>query len=235
MKGGGRRKQLQVAASDPIYTGALPAVDDEVTITSELNRGYTPTTPNMTMTNLVMNSNNPDAMMWKGLADAMKSESEQALLRASAPTRISQMTGNSTNDFGSYIKAKKAGKPMTTMSFPSPGSPGAFRSASEGMRPGGDSRPESPGMKTTLADYPDLSGASSRNMKYIGSKNVGAGFNVHGANVDRGLPKPVQVTDPDDMEGNGLMIKGKDGHFYYTDADFLNPSIEPNVVPLKKQ
>ena len=238
MKGGGRRKQLQVAASDPIYTGVLPAVDDEVTITSEMNRGSTPKTPkmDMTMTDLAMRSSNPEAMMWKGLADAMKSESEQALLRASASTRISNMTGNSNNDFGSYIKAKKAGKPMTTMSFPSPGSPGAFRSASEGMRPGGDSRPESPGMKITgMADYPEIS-ETRRNMNYIGSKNVGAGFNVHGANVDRGIPKPVQPTDPDDMEGgNGLMVKGKDGKFYYTDAEFINPVIPPNVTPIKKQ
>ena len=239
MKGGGRRKQLQVAASDPIYTGVLPAVEDEVTLSSELSRGYTPTTPNlnMTMTNLVMNSSNPDAIMWKGLADAMKSESENSLLRASASTRISQMTGNSTNDFGSYIKAKKAGKPMTTMSFPSPGSPGAFRSASEGMRPGGDSRPESPGMKTTVTDYPDVTGNTRRNMNYIGSKNIGAGFNVHGGNVDRGIPKPAQI-DPDDMEGNNLMIKGKDGKFYHTDAEFLSPNIDPNIIPIntvKKQ
>jgi hypothetical protein len=46
--------------------------------------------------------------MWKGLANVMKEESDQALARAVTPGRALPLTGAATtSDFGNYMKTKK--------------------------------------------------------------------------------------------------------------------------------
>lgn len=103
-----------------------------------------------------------DKAMWKGIADAMKEESETAVTRSASrsqtPTNFAHRpeidnnnnnninnlnnssSNNSNGQFAAYIQSKRAqqnGKGLTTISFPSNQNPGAFRAPSEAGRPGG--------------------------------------------------------------------------------------------------
>ena len=88
-----------------------------------------------------------DKAMWKGLAEAMKDESEEAIMRAAAKAQQQQhaahISVSASSDFGAYILAKKAqafGKAATSMTLPSNAPvPGTFRHPTEGGRPGGPS------------------------------------------------------------------------------------------------
>ncbi len=94
-----------------------------------------------------------DKQMWKGIADNLKDESEEAILRAAYKAHTAG--GGNTSDFSAFVLSKKAqtaSKAVDKMSLPSTGTiPGQFKGNSEAGRPGAATGP--PGdTVTTQAD-----------------------------------------------------------------------------------
>ncbi len=80
-----------------------------------------------------------DKQMWKGIAETLKDESEEAILKAAYKAHTAG--GGNTSDFSAFVLSKKAqtaSKAVDKMSLSSTGTvPGQFRGNSEGGRPGG--------------------------------------------------------------------------------------------------
>lgn len=78
-----------------------------------------------------------DKQMWKGIAENLKDESEEAILRAAYKAHTAG--GGNTSDFSAFVlskKAQNAGKNVDKMSLPSQGAtPGGFRGNSEAGKP----------------------------------------------------------------------------------------------------
>lgn len=113
--------------------------------------------------------------------------------------------------------------------MPSADVPGAFRQASEGGKAGGQiTRPSSgkspagygaseypytkPSYQNNYADQ----GALTDHLPYLHGPIVGGGFNVRAAHLQKATPSG-NVDTQEDIEGEGLMIQGNDGHLYYQD------------------
>eukprot|EP00599_Poterioochromonas_sp_BG-1_P008007 CAMPEP_0173150978 /NCGR_PEP_ID=MMETSP1105-20130129/11295_1 /TAXON_ID=2985 /ORGANISM="Ochromonas sp., Strain BG-1" /LENGTH=618 /DNA_ID=CAMNT_0014066243 /DNA_START=79 /DNA_END=1935 /DNA_ORIENTATION=- len=165
----------------------------------------------------------------------------QAQVKPIPVIAIGQGIGNSPRrspDFGTYLKMKgKGGKGLTgsssTPNIEAP--PGAFRKATEGGKPGGQVVLHSESAKNPAVDpegygateypfsdpqykmnYADQSKLTDH-LAYLHGPIVGGGFNVRNAHLMKNMPagRPVAA---DDVEGKGMMLKGQDGHFYYTDS-----------------
>jgi hypothetical protein len=200
-----------------------------------------------------------DAAMWKGITNALKSESEQAINRSSVNHNRGGVGGgnNSTEKNGQTfgtVKGKKVSvtASRTSANFPSnnQSAPGSFRVASEGNR--GGSQVDNSGRQQV--DHsgrqidPRIEGNSSNNnqqqhiqgqipiefiegmpqggngvspdLSYLGAPMTGGGFNRRGGGVaskSHQSLKPIGMDTEEDIEGNGLLMKGRDGHLYYSD------------------
>jgi hypothetical protein len=94
-----------------------------------------------------------DKEMWKNIANSMKDESEEAILRAAYKAHTAG--GGNNSEFSAFVLSKKAQastKNISTMSLPNHSIPGSFRKNSEqgnaggvnlGSRPGTSDRPQS--------------------------------------------------------------------------------------------
>jgi hypothetical protein len=60
-------------------------------------------------------------------------------------------------------------------------------------------------------------GALTDHLSYLHVPIVGREFNVHAAHLQKATPSGNVVTQ-EDIEGEGLMIQGNDGHLYYQDT-----------------
>lgn len=79
-----------------------------------------------------------DKAMWKNIAENMRDESEEAILRAAYKAHTAG--GGNTNDFSAFVlskKAQKAGKAVSVMNLPNNTIPGNLRSSTEAGRAGG--------------------------------------------------------------------------------------------------
>ena len=78
-----------------------------------------------------------DKQMWKGIAENLKDESEEAILRAAYKAHTAG--GGNTSDFSAFVlskKAQNAGKAVDKMALPSQAAtPGGFRGNSESGKP----------------------------------------------------------------------------------------------------
>jgi hypothetical protein len=135
----------------------------------------------------------------------------------------------STADFSAFVIGKVRGKDLLSSSLPSADVPGAFRKASEGGKAGGQiKRPSSGkspagyGTSEYLYTEPNYQnnydvGALTDHLSYLHVPIVGREFNVHAAHLQKATPSGNVVTQ-EDIEGEGLMIQGNDGHLYYQDT-----------------
>ena len=120
-----------------------------------------------------------DKAIWKGIADSLKDESEEAILRAAYKAHTAG--GGNTSDFSAFVlskKAQSASKSVDKMSVPTTGSkPGQFKGNSEQGRPGNagfgggqGSMGTQPGefnlSRPTTSDRQERGGSASSDMKY---------------------------------------------------------------------
>jgi len=211
-------------------------------------------------TNVLLSGTNTtsEIAMWKGLANVMKEESDQALARAVTPGRALPLTGAATtSDFGNYMKTKKmdtkirpnmaASKIDTRNNSPtnirpeSPASLGGY--AGDYGQPGGPSYSVaslggsiSEIISKNQQGFPHVPPGAEGHIpdtNFIGGAHVGSGFNFRGVQAPLKSYQALQplsgTVNQVDVEGNGLMVKGADGKFYYQDIS------QEELEKLKKQ
>lgn len=205
------------------------------------SRGGDRTSPNLEE---YLDNSNKDAAMWKGITNALKDESEQAINRASGNNLRNNSidSSNSAEKNGQSFGAVKGKKVTVTASrtsahFPSnnQGAPGSFRVASEGNRPGNQvdhsgrqvdnnsqQQQHIPGQIPIeyIEGMPQGGNGVQPDLSYLGAPMAGGGFNRRGGGVaskSHQSLKPIGIETDEDIEGNGLLVKGRDGHLYYSD------------------
>lgn len=161
-----------------------------------------------------------DKAIWKGLADAMRSENDNAVIKGGGGTQhVRSQSGQGNNgdssalmmdsddgsEFASYIQSKRSqsGKQSTSMAFPSNHQPGAFRMASEGGRPGGLVPP--PASTITGDSLTQQSGLPSQSN---GNNNTHSSNYLDSFNASTNSTYPVVVPPSSSSETDGLAYLG---------------------------